>query len=71
MTLPDERSRAVKYAREFLRDLLNPKATPRIPLEIRRRARAVLKHFPADYEIAKSAEKNPNIWAKLDKEEDY
>lgn len=31
-----------------MRDLLDPKATPRIPREIRRRAYYALKHYPWD-----------------------
>lgn len=46
MTLPDERTRAVHAAREFLLDLLNPKVTRRIPRDIRLRAHSVLRHYP-------------------------
>ena len=49
MTMPDERSRSVKYAREFLRDLLDPKKTPKVPLAVRKRAGAVLRHFPGEF----------------------
>ena len=51
MTLPDERTRAVKYARDFLRDLIDPSKTKRIPKDIRQRAYNVLKHFPTDLDI--------------------
>ena len=46
MTLPDERTRAVHAAREFLLDLLDPKKTPRVPRDIRLRAHSVLRHYP-------------------------
>jgi len=46
VTLPDERTRAVHAAREFMLDLINPEATPRVPAEVRKRAHAVLRHFP-------------------------
>lgn len=65
MTLPDERFRAVRYAQDFLRDLLDPKATPRIPKEIRRRARSVLKHFPSQYEMERVAVKSPEVFKKV------
>lgn len=51
MTLLHEKIRAIKWAREFLRDLLDPSKTKRIPREIRQRARSVLKHYPHDYSI--------------------
>lgn len=51
MTLPDERARAVDWAREFLRDLLNPKATPKVPRAIRQRAASTLKHFPSPLDM--------------------
>ena len=51
MTLPHERVRAIHAARRLLFDLLDPKATPRVPREVRRYASRVLKHFPADHEI--------------------
>jgi len=48
MTLPDERVRAVQNARRFLRDLLIPSKTPKVPLAIRLAARQILKHYPGD-----------------------
>lgn len=51
MTLPDERTRAIKYARDFLRELLDSSKTKRIPKDIRRRAGDVLRHFPSDLDI--------------------
>jgi len=51
MTLPDERYRAIKMAREFLWSLLDRSATPRVPKEIRLRARSVLKHYPGEFDM--------------------
>lgn len=68
MTLPNERSRSVKYAREFLYDLLDPKKTPRIPKEIRKRAHQILRHFPADYEINYAADGAPSYFGVLEKD---
>jgi len=52
VTLPSERRLAVENARAFLLDLLDAKATPRIPRSIRQRARAILKHYPVGGETA-------------------
>lgn len=52
MTLPFERTNALIRARRFLLDLLDPRKTPRVPREIRRGAADVLKHYPAEYDIA-------------------
>lgn len=46
MTLPDERSRAVLSTRAFLRALLRPDLTPKVPGWIRAEAYACLRHFP-------------------------
>lgn len=51
MTLSYERLRAVNYTREFLFDLLILSKTPRIPKEIRERARSLLRHYPAESEM--------------------
>ena len=61
MTLPDERYRAVLYARKFCEDLLDPKKTPRVPKAFRKRARSVLRHFPDDYYLSMLAESRPDI----------
>jgi len=53
MTLPDERVWAVEEARLFLRGLLDPRVTPRVPFWIRRKAQEHLRHYPhpsVDYE---------------------
>ena len=34
-----------------MRDLLDPKKTPRIPKEIRKRAYYALKHFPNEFDM--------------------
>jgi len=67
MTLPDERFRAVKYAQDFLRDLLDPKKTPKVPRIIRQKARDVLKHFPQQFEMEKVAKASPEVFKKENK----
>jgi hypothetical protein len=58
MTLPDERYRSIEWARDFLRDLLDPSKTPKVPKNVRQRAYSVLKHFPANYEMENIASKS-------------
>jgi len=62
MTLPDERYRAVKWAREFLTDLANPNAIKRVPSEVRHRARSALRHFPNDWDMKRAADAAPEIF---------
>lgn len=51
MTTPVERTRSLIYARDFLRELLDPKKTPRVPTAIRREAYSRLRHYPGLWEI--------------------
>ncbi len=67
MTMPNERFRAIVYARDFLRDLLDKSKTPRVPLYLRVRARSVLKHMIAVYELETLAKACPKI-LEVDKE---
>lgn len=53
MTLPDERRRAIQATREFLRSLLDPKETPRVPREVRLEARRCLKHYPTAFDMCR------------------
>jgi hypothetical protein len=68
MTLPNERTRAVTNARQFLTDLLDPKKTPRVPKKIRKEAYWVLRHFPWDLHIDQAAKKCPDVFGKIEKE---
>lgn len=61
MTLPDERYRAVRNARQFLRSLIDPKQTPKVPLAIRRQASRVLRHFPGPCDMLIISEAVPNL----------
>lgn len=64
MTIPHERTRSLVYALEFLSDLLDPKKTPRIPREIRRRAGSILRHYPYEYEIRLLHRRLPKLFGK-------
>lgn len=55
MTLPDERYRAVLAAERFLQDLLDPSKTPRVPKDVRNRARSVLRHYPSKFDMDRAA----------------
>lgn len=62
MTLPHEEAYAIARTRQFLFDLLNPKTTPRVPREIRQRARILVKHFPF-VPTVEQAERMMRDWA--------
>jgi len=61
MTLPYERYNAVKWTEKFLKELLDPKQTPRVPRLIRERAYALLKHYPGGYNLDVIATKCPEV----------
>lgn len=61
MTLPDERYRAVVQTRRFLLDLCNPQHT-RVPKIIRQHARAMLRHYPDDWNMEEAAKAAPDIF---------
>ena len=62
MTMPYERKNAVIRTEDFLVRLLDPKQTPRIPSEIRKEARGLLKHYPTSYYMEKAAEQAPDVF---------
>ena len=51
MSLKNEKIRALQTAREFLRDLLDPKKTPKVPRSVRKQAYWALRHYPADFDV--------------------
>lgn len=61
MTLPDERYRSLLYARDFLYRLLDTKERPKTVRELKRQASAVLRHFPAEYELEEIAKNSPRL----------
>lgn len=66
MTLPKERSNSISNTREFLRNLLDPNKTPRIPSNIRKEAYYLLKHYPSDYDMDQVAKKAPKVLNSCD-----
>ena len=61
MTLPDERYRAVLQTQKFLIEILN---TPRVPKSIKDGARYCLRHYPSEYDMKKTSQTSPDIFAE-------
>lgn len=57
MTMPNERTRAMISAGEFLQDLLNYKIYPDLPERIKSQAARVLRHYPLLSEIESLAKR--------------
>ena len=70
MTLPDERYRAVLAAERFLTDLLDRSKTPRVPAQIRARARAVLRHYPSTWDMDRASHSSPEVFSSPNKLDD-
>jgi len=64
MTLPDERYRAIRQARQFLIDLCDRTVTPKVPRAIRGEAYRLLRHYPSDYDLDRLSEKAPDVIIK-------
>ncbi len=67
MTLPDERYRAVVRTEEFLKDLCDPKKTPRVPRAIRQQAYYCLRHYPSKYHMDVVGTVAPSVFETRDK----
>lgn len=61
MTLPYERYNAIKRTEQFLKDLMDPKATPRVPKRIRQEAYYCLRHYLGGYNLDLLATKCPDV----------
>lgn len=66
MTIPVERTRAVMNAGRFLLSLLDPKKTPKVPRAIRHEAGAVLRHYPASFEMRRTHNRFPDLWGPIE-----
>lgn len=62
MTLPDERYRAVVQTAKFLQALSYSSETKRVPLAIRQQARALLRHYPNDWDMKRAADGSPDVF---------
>ncbi len=59
MTMPDERYRAMLEGMRLIEDLLIPQVTPRVPGQIRERARWIMRHYPSAYDLEQIANAVP------------
>jgi hypothetical protein len=66
MTMPNERRMAVLRTEDFLMDLCIPSRTPRIPKEIRERARSLLRHYPTQLYMDIAKEQAPKVFGEWD-----
>ena len=64
MTLPDERYRAVVQTAKFLQALSYSSETKRVPLAVRQQARALLRHYPSEYDMKKVSQTSADIFAE-------
>lgn len=65
MTLPDERYRSVMWAKRFLESLAyDSKAYPRIPKNVRGEAHSILRHFPSEWDMQRTAQEAPEVFAE-------
>ena len=62
MTLPDERYRAVMQTAKFLQQLSYSSEIKRVPLAVRQQARALLRHYPSEYDMLKTSQTSPDIF---------
>jgi hypothetical protein len=63
MTLPDERYRAVTHAGRFLVRLAGGEF-PRVPKAVRDEARALLRHYPNQYDMDRAAQACPDVFVE-------
>jgi len=59
MTLPDERYRSVVQTRRFLLKILT---TPRVPKAVKDEARSMLRHYPSDWDMQRTARMAPDMF---------
>ena len=64
MTLPDERYRAVMQTAKFLQALSHSSELKRVPLAVRQQARALLRHYPTEYDMKKVSQTSADIFAE-------
>jgi hypothetical protein len=65
MTIPYERTRAILETRRFLRELVNPGDTPRVPKAVRDEALRLLRHYPGYLEIELAHKSLPHLYGPV------
>jgi hypothetical protein len=68
MTVPEERTRAMLKARDFLTALTRQSETPRVPRGVREEAKAILRHFPTTADIGIAHRGAPEWYGPLPKD---
>jgi len=66
MTMPDERYRAMVQGLKLIEDLLIPQVTPRVPGEVRERARWIMRHYPNASDLDRLAQHVPEMLSTKD-----
>lgn len=68
MTLPHERTRAVLHTAEFLTRISSPYGggIKGIPSDVRREARALMRHYPTFTDLRMAANTAPEVFGKLE-----
>lgn len=66
MTMPDERYRAMVEGLKLIEDLLIPQVTPRVPGDIRERARWIMRHHPNARDLEQLARETPSMLSTKD-----
>jgi hypothetical protein len=66
MTLPYERYHAVTRTEQFLKELCDPKKTPRVPKDIRQQAYHCLHHYPSKQNMDVAATLSPIVFETND-----
>ena len=65
MTLPDERYRAILWAKRFLEELYRDrKKYPRISKSVRQEAYSILRHFPSEWDMDRASNGAPEVFQK-------
>lgn len=71
MSTPHEQGRALIYCLRLCLDLTDPKLTPKIPLDVRKRARAALRHAPYPHDLARIVSRSQGILELTDEDLEY
>jgi hypothetical protein len=61
--MPDERYRAMVEGLKLIEDLLIPQVTPRVPGDVRERARWIMRHYPSAGQLEQLAANAPTMLA--------
>lgn len=63
MTTPDERTRAVQSAEQFLLRIASGDIK-RVPVSVIEYAKGILRHYPTRFDLSQTADELPDVWGK-------